>query len=79
MKATETLKMYTLKHFLLYMGIAAIAGAVIGVLANATAWSDGLIYAAGLLVGLAISAIAMREGLFGAPRNRRRAARRRHA
>jgi len=79
MKTTETLKMYTLKHFLFYMGLAAIAGAVIGALANATAWSDGLIYAAGLLIGLAISAIAMREGLFGVSRNRRRAARRRHA
>lgn len=71
--------MYGLRHFLLYVGIAAFAGAVVGIAANVTAWSNGLIYGIGLFVGLLISVIAMREGLFGPPVRRERTPRRRHA
>ena len=79
MQSTPKLKMYTLRHFLLYMGIAAFAGAVVGIAANVTTWSDGLIYGIGLFIGLLISAIAMREGLFGVSAHRKRTPRRRHA
>lgn len=79
MKPAEKLKMYTLKHFLFYMGIAALAGAVIGALANAMAWGNGLIFGVGLFVGLLIVIIAMREGLFGVSTRRGDRARQRHA
>jgi len=72
MKPAPKLKMYTLRHFLLYMGLAALAGALVGALANITAWSDGLIYGVGLFVGLLISVVAMREGLFGVSTGRSR-------
>ena len=68
MKPREDLKMYTLRHFLFYMGAAALAGAVIGALANVMDWSGGLIYGVGLSVGAAIVILAMREGLFGPSR-----------
>ena len=79
MQSTPTLKMYTLRHFLLYMGVAAFAGALVGIAANVTMWSDGLIYGIGLFVGLVISVVAMREGLFGASARRERGPFRRHA
>ena len=71
--------MYTLRHFLFYMGIAAFAGALVGIAANITMWSDGLIYGIGLFIGLVISATAMREGLFGASARREQERHRRHA
>jgi ACR3 family arsenite efflux pump ArsB len=72
------LKMYTFRHFLFYMGLAALAGAVIGALANAMDWSIGLIYVVGLSVGIAIALIAMREGLFGGSARQRSGAQRGH-
>ncbi len=71
--------MYTLRHFLFYMGIAALAGAIVGALANVMDWSTGLIYGVGLSVGTVIVIVAMREGLFGAPARHRRRPHRRHA
>jgi len=76
-KSADDLKMYTLRHFLFYMGMAALAGAVIGALASAMAWSSGLVYGVGLSVGFLIVVFAMREGLFGPPRDG--AKRHRHA
>lgn len=61
------------------MGMAALAGAVIGALANAMAWSNGLVYGVGLSVGLVIAILAMREGLFGPPRNAAKRPHHRHA
>jgi len=62
------LKMYTLRHFLFYMGVAATAGAVIGTLSGLMDWSIGLTYLAGLSSGTAIVLAAMRKGLFGPSR-----------
>jgi hypothetical protein len=67
MKPRENLKMYTLRHFLFYMGVSAAAGAVIGVLAGVMDWSSGLVYGVGLSTVAAITVLALREGLFGPP------------
>lgn len=68
MKPRHDLKMYTLRHFLFYMAIAAGTGAVMGAVAGVMDWSDGLAYAVVLPVGVAIVIFAMREGLFGPTR-----------
>lgn len=60
--------MYTLRHFLFYMGVSAVAGAVIGALAGVMDWSNGLVYGAGLSAGAAIVILSLREGLFGPSR-----------
>ncbi len=68
MKPPEDLKMYTLRHFLFYMGVSAAAGAVIGALAGVMDWSSGLVYGVGLSAVAMIMVLALREGLFGPPR-----------
>ncbi len=65
MKPRQDLKMYTLRHFLFYMGVSAFAGAAIGGASRVMDWSIGLIYGVGLSVGAVIVAFALREGLFG--------------
>ena len=60
--------MYTLRHFLFYMGMAATAGALVGTLSSVMDWSIGLIYGVGLSAGAAIGILALREGLFGPPK-----------
>lgn len=65
MKPHNDLKMYTLRHFLFYMGVTCVIGAVIAVAARTMDWSNGLTFVVLLVTGLTISAIAMREGLFG--------------
>lgn len=67
MNPREDLKMYTLRHFLFYMGVSAVAGAVIGTLAGVMDWSSGLVYGVGLSAGATIMVLALREGLFGPP------------
>lgn len=57
--------MLTLRHFLLYMGLACTAGAIIGIAARIMDWSTGLIYAVTLPVCTLIVIAALREGLFG--------------
>ncbi len=71
--------MYTLRHFLFYMGMAALAGAVVGAAANVMGWSVGLIYGVGLPICAAIVMVALRESLFGPPRHSSEPNRRRHA
>jgi hypothetical protein len=67
MKPRDDLKLYTLRHFLFYMAVAAGAGAVVGALANVMDWGVGLIYGVGLSVCALIIVVALREGLFGPP------------
>jgi hypothetical protein len=77
MRAHEDLKMYTLRHFLFYMGVSAAA--VIGALASLMNWSIGLIYGVGLSTGAVIVVFALREGLFGTPGHVDERRHRRHA
>lgn len=79
MEPHDDLKIYTLRHFLFYMGIAALAGAVIGVLAGLMDWSSGLIYGIGLPACTLIVTVALRESLFGPPRHSGEPRHRRHA
>jgi len=64
MKPHEEIKVHTLRHFFFYVGLACLAGAVIGAAASAMDWSTGVVYAVGLSTALAISLIGLREGLF---------------
>lgn len=66
----ELRKLYTLRHFLFYMGLSCLVGAIIGSVAGTMDWSDGLVYAVTIPVALAIVAMALRESLF-APVERR--------
>jgi hypothetical protein len=56
--------MLTLRHFLFYMGLACLDGAIIGAAAGLIDWSTGLVYAVGLSTGVIIVLAAVREGLF---------------
>lgn len=67
MKPPEDLKMYTLRHFLFYVGVSAAAGAVIGALAGVMDWSSGLVYGVGLSAVAMIMVLALREGSSGRP------------
>ena len=79
MQPRQDLKMYTLRHFLFYMGVAALAGAVIGTASRTMDWSIGLIYGVGLSAGTVIAVFALRESLFGPPRHPGEPRHRRHA
>lgn len=79
MKPRDDLKIYTLRHFLFYMGMAALAGAVIGAAANVMDWSVGLIYGVSLPIGAVIVMVALRKSLFGPPRRSREPHHGRHA
>jgi len=79
MKPREDLKMYTLRHFLFYMGVAALGGAVVGATASLMDWSNGLTYGIGLSAATAVAVVAMREGLFGSPRRSGEPHHQRHA
>jgi hypothetical protein len=68
MRSNNKLKMYTVRHFLFYMGVTCAVGCVLAIALNVLAWSNGLNFVAAAVTGLAISAFAMREGLFGSPR-----------
>jgi hypothetical protein len=65
MKPRDDLKMYTLRHFLFYMGVTCVVGTVLSIASRVMGWSNGLTFVLVLVTGLTISAIAMREGLFG--------------
>ena len=71
--------MYTLRHFLFYMSVAATAGALVGALASAMDWSIGLIYGVGLSAGAVIVILALREGLFDTSRRSGEPQHRHHA
>jgi hypothetical protein len=64
MKPNKDLKMYTLRHFFIYIGLASLAGAIIGAAAVLMDWSTGLVYAIGLPTALVIGLMSIRETLF---------------
>lgn len=69
MKPGNDLKIYTLRHFLFYMGIACIASAIVWVASEVLGWSYGLSVAVLFVAGLVVVAMALRESLFApAPR-----------
>jgi hypothetical protein len=74
MKPHEDLKMYTLRHFLFYIGAAAVMGAVVGAASGLLGWSNGLTYGVGLTGALIVGTMAVREGLFGPSQPARRSA-----
>lgn len=67
-QAHQSLKMYTLRHFLFYMGVAALLGIAIGVAKNTLGWSDGLTFAVAVVAGTVSCTMAVREGLFAPSR-----------
>lgn len=57
-------KIYTLRHFLFYLGVAMLFGALTGTTKELLHWSNGLAYVVGLVVGTIIATVALREDLF---------------
>ena len=72
-------KIYTLRHFLFYMGVFSLGGVIVGAAAAAMDWSTGLVYAVGLLTALAISSMALREGLLAPAQRQKQPRNSRHA
>ena len=60
------MKMLTLRHFLFYIGLAALVGAGVGAAAGLMDWSIGLVYVVGLPAGILVFLAAVRES-FNAP------------
>jgi hypothetical protein len=65
MKESRPLKMYTLRHFLFYMGVAGVIGLAIAVATAIFDWSDGLTFGVAVVAGTISCTFAVREGLFG--------------
>jgi len=68
MKSHDDLKMYTLRHFSFYAGVIVVLGIALGIASNTMEWSYDLKFGAAAITGLAVCAIAMREGLFAPAR-----------
>ena len=64
MQEQQKPKISTLRHFLFYMGMAALMGAIIGVVSRTMSWSSGLTFAAAVVGGTALCTFAVRKGLF---------------
>jgi hypothetical protein len=73
------MKMHTLRHFLFYMGLSCLGGAIIGAAAGIMNWSTGLVYAVGLTTALVIGLMSIRESLFAPAQNPRSQRHGRHA
>jgi VanZ family protein len=73
-------KIYSLRHFFFYMGLAGLAGILVAIVSEALNWSHGLSFAALFVAGLIVSTMTLREDLF-APSRHTKAPRqgRRHA
>jgi hypothetical protein len=57
-------KIYTLRHFLFYMGVSMALGGLIGAAKAALDWSSGVTFAVGLVAGTITATMALREDLF---------------
>jgi thiamine monophosphate kinase len=64
-------KMYTLRHFFFYLGVAAVLGAAVGAAKSLLDWSDGLTFAVGIVAATISCTMAVREDLFAPPRHSR--------
>jgi putative flippase GtrA len=60
-------KIYTLRHFLFYLGVAMLFGALTGAAKELLHLSNGLAFAVGLVAGTIIATMALREDLFERP------------
>jgi hypothetical protein len=77
MSAHNNKKMYTLRHFFFYLGVAAALGAVVGTAKSLLDWSDGLTFAVGIVAATISCTMGVREDLFERPRQPREQHRRR--
>jgi hypothetical protein len=60
-------KIYTLRHFFFYLGVAMFFGALTGAGKELLHLSNGLAFAVGLIAGTTIATMALREDLFEPP------------
>jgi len=67
MQPHQDKKIYTLKHFLFYLGVAMVFGALTGAAKEVLHWSNGLTFGVGLVAGTIIATMALREDLFEPP------------
>ena len=67
MRNHQDKKIYTLRHFLFYMGVSMALGALIGAAKATLDWSNGLTFAIGLAAGTITATMALREDLFESP------------
>jgi membrane protein implicated in regulation of membrane protease activity len=76
MKPRTEMKILTMRHFLFYMGVACLAAMLVLAATELLSWSNGLAFAALVVVETLVSLIALRESLFApATRPRRRQSR----
>jgi hypothetical protein len=55
------MKSHSMKRFGAYLGLAALAGAILGLIGGVTDWSGGASFASAVIVGTTISMAALRE------------------
>lgn len=55
------MKSHSLRRFAFYLALAALAGAILGVIGGLTNWSNGVSFATMVVVGTTISMAALRE------------------
>lgn len=68
MKSHRDMKTLTPRHFLFYMGLACLGGAIVGAVSNLMDRSAELVYAVGIPIALVIGLMSIREGLFAPAR-----------
>ena len=61
-------KIYSVRHWLFYTGVIVVLGTAIGAAHARLGWSDGLTFAVGAVTGTITCAMALREDMFGPPR-----------
>lgn len=64
MKPHSEMKILTMRHFLFYMGVACIAAMLVLAATELLSWSNGLSFAALVVVETLVSLFALRESLF---------------
>ena len=71
--------MYTLRHFLFYMGVMCGLGIALGAASGLLRWSSGVSFGVAVAAGAVVCTFAVREGLFGPAKHRGERQHRRHA